>query len=94
MLNDGKQCRYEGKRSRWYVAPARQSDMTVDTLTLQHTDGDVRYEIQLQGQSPIKVRTRGFDWYSIDDINPDIADVIRQHYTTKYVLQYPVKKHR
>lgn len=94
MLNDGKQCRYEGKRSRWYVAPARQSDMTVDTLTLQHTDGDVRYEIQLQGQSPIKVRTRGFDWYSIDDINPDIADAIRQHYTTKYVLQYPVKKHR
>jgi predicted P-loop ATPase len=42
MLNDGKQCRVNGVRSRWYVAPARQSDPVMDTLTVTFTDiGDV-----------------------------------------------------
>jgi hypothetical protein len=82
MLNDGKQCRVNGVRSRWYVAPARQSDPVMDTLTVTFTDiGDVTFEVEFgdDGQ-PVRVRPEGHDWIQMQQLDDDIANTIYGHY--------------
>jgi putative DNA primase/helicase len=92
-MNDGKQCRYNGKRSRWYIAPERKDETSMDSVILTYDDGVLHLQIRLQGQTPLQARVEGHDWTDLDDLTQQLQDDIRQHYTEKYVLQYPARHH-
>ena len=90
-MNDGKQCRYNGKRSRWYIAPQRKQDLSHDTLTLTYDDGTLTLQIKLDGQTPVQARAEGHDWTDIDALTDQLQNDIRKHYTDNYVIKYPVR---
>jgi hypothetical protein len=88
MLNEGKQCRHKGKRSRWYCAPARRDDRILDTLTLTFADGDMTMQVEFNTDGePIAIKPTGLAWHLMSDIDVELANTIYNNYDGG-VLQY------
>jgi len=72
MMNDGKQCRYNGVRGRWYIAPERVDDGVVIPSTVMMGDKQVDIELRFDESTgkPVQMRQIGHDWVSVDTL-PD-----------------------
>jgi hypothetical protein len=72
MMNDGKQCRYNGVRGRWYIAPERVDDGVVIPSTVMMGDKQVDIELRFDESTgkPVQMRQVGHDWVSVDTL-PD-----------------------
>jgi len=82
MMNDGKQCRYNGVRGRWYISPERVDDgvilpsrvMIGDTLT----DIEVRFD-EATG-IPQAIRQVGHEWVDVQHLPEQLQTEIHDMY--------------
>lgn len=90
MMNDGKQCRYNGIRGRWYIAPDRIDDGVVIPSTVEIAGVDTNVEIRFDESTgkPVQIRQVGFDWVSIDDLPNELQQQIINLYDGGDTLRY------
>lgn len=82
MLNDGKQCRYNGIRGRWYIAPERIDDGVV--IPSRVMIGDVETEVEIRFDSdtgrPVQIRQVGLDWVDVADLPDELQTELYEKY--------------
>jgi hypothetical protein len=74
MMNDGKQCRYNGVRGRWYIAPERVDDGVVIPSTVMMGDTEVHIELRFDESTgkPVQMRKVGLDWVNVDTLPAEL----------------------
>ena len=70
MMNDGKQCRYNGVRGRWYISPERVDDGVVipSTVFIGDTEVDIELRFDESTGKPIQMRKCGLDWVNVETL--------------------------
>jgi hypothetical protein len=82
MMNDGKQCRYNGIRGRWYIAPERVEDGVVIPSTVMMGDTEVHIELRFDESTgkPVQMRKVGLDWVNVDTLPNELQQQLFQMY--------------
>ena len=82
MMNDGKQCRYNGVRGRWYIAPERIDDGVVIPSQVYIndvvTDIEIRFD-EMTGK-PLQIRQVGHDWVDVSSLPVDMQQELSDKY--------------
>lgn len=82
MLNDGKQCRYNGVRGRWYIAPERVDDGVI--VPSRVMIGDVEQEIEIRFDDdtgkPVQIRQVGHDWVEVASLPDELQTELYDRY--------------
>lgn len=76
MMNDGKQCRYNGIRGRWYIAPERVEDGVVIPSVVQMNGVETAVELRFNETTgkPVQIRQVGYDWVSVDTLPENLQN--------------------
>lgn len=84
MLNDGKQCRFNGVRGRWYIAPERVSDGVVlpSEVTIDGVDTQIEIRFDESTGKPLQIRQVGYDWVDVDTLPVPLQSELHEKYKT------------
>lgn len=82
MMNDGKQCRYNGIRGRWYISPARVNDGVVIPSTVMIGETEVQIELRFDESTgkPVQMRKVGLDWVNVDTLPEELQQELYTMY--------------
>ncbi len=89
MRNEGKKCRYQGKVSRWYVAP--ESD---DCVQVDHGQG-MQKEVRFKADGTVDaVRDFGEEWVLLSDLTDTVREDWERRYPPREDGKVQLKIHR
>ena len=83
MLNDGRQCRHNGIRGRWYIAPEQVSDGVVNLDSWIAGDGeqvDIQVRFDESTGQPTHIKKAGYQWIDITTLPEDKQTELRRRY--------------